>query len=52
MGKQAQMMPVFASMVVQTVETSVPYIWSLLFEPFSRVVMRKIEVTPTLSNYE
>lgn len=43
------MMPVFASMVVQTVEVNVPYVWSLLLDPDSRVVIRKIDVTQTLS---
>lgn len=42
-------MPVFASMVVQTVEVNVPYVWSLLLDPASRVVIRKIDVTQTLS---
>ena len=48
-GRQAQMIPVFASMVVQIVETYVPYVGSLLFEPAFRVVIRNTDVTHTLS---
>ena len=36
-------------MVVQIVETYVPCVGSLLFEPAFRVVIRKIDVTQTLS---
>ena len=43
------MIPVFASIVVQTVEVNVPYVRSFAFEPDSRVVIRKIDVTQTLS---
>lgn len=43
------MMAVLASMVVQIVELSVPYIWSLALDPVLRVVIRKIDVMQTLT---
>ncbi len=49
MGRQAQMIPVFASIVVQIVELSVPKVWSLFWPPVLRVVKRRIDVTQTLS---
>ena len=36
-------------MVVQIVESSVPYIWSLDLDPVLRVVIRKIDVMQTLT---
>ena len=48
MGRQAQMMAVLDSIVVQIVELSVPYNWSLALDPVSRVVIRKIDVMQTL----
>ena len=48
-GRQAQMMPVLASMVVQIVDVRVPWVWSLDLELAFRVVVRRIEVTQTLS---
>lgn len=49
MGRQAHMIAVLASMVVQMVELSVPYIWSLVLDPVLRVVIRKIDVMQTLT---
>ena len=43
------MIAVLASMVVQIVELSVPYIWSLALDPVLRVVIRKIAVMQTLT---
>ena len=43
------MIPVFASIVVQMVELSVPKVWSLFLELVSSVVMRRIEVMQTLA---
>ena len=43
------MIAVLASMVVQIVELSVPYIWSLALDPVLRVVIRKIDVMQTLT---
>lgn len=43
------MIAVLASMVVQIVELSAPYIWSLALDPVLRVVIRKIEVMQTLT---
>ena len=48
MGRQAQMMAVLDSIVVQIVELSVPYNWSLALDPVLRVVIRKIDVMQTL----
>lgn len=47
-GRHAQIIPVSASMVVQIVELRVPHVGSADFELFSRVVMRRTEVTQTL----
>lgn len=49
MGRQAHMIAVLASMVVQIVELSVPYNWSLSLDPVLRVVIRKIDVMQTLT---
>lgn len=43
------MIAVLASMVVQIVELSVPYIWSFALDPVLRVVIRKIDVMQTLT---
>ena len=52
MGRQAQMMAVLVSIVVQIVELSVPYNWSLALDPVLRVVIRKIDVMQTLIRYQ
>ena len=52
MGKQAQMMAVLDSIVVQIVELSVPYNVSLALDPVLRVVIRKIDVMQTLICYQ
>lgn len=49
MGRQAHMIAVLDSIVVQIVELSVPYIWSLALDPVLRVVIRKIDVMQTLT---
>ncbi len=49
MGRQAHMIAVLASIVVQILELSVPYIWSLAFDPVLSVVIRKIDVMQTLT---
>lgn len=51
-GRQAQIIAVLASMVVQMVELSVPYIWSLALDPVLRVVIRKIDVMQTLTGFQ
>ena len=52
MGRQAQMMAVLDSIVVQIVELSVPYNWSLALDPVLRVVIRKTDVMQTLICYQ
>ena len=52
MGRQAHMIAVLASMVVQMVELSVPYIWSLALDPVLSVVIRKIDVMQTLTRFQ
>ena len=49
-GRQAQMMPVFASMVVHVVLIKVPKVWSFDFDAGFRVVMRSMEVRQTLED--
>ena len=48
MGRQAQMIPVFASIVVQMVELRLPNVWSLDFELTSSVVILRTDVIQTL----
>ena len=52
MGRQAQMMAVLDSIVVQIVELSVPYNWSLALDPVLRVVIRKTDVMQKLLFYQ
>ena len=52
MGRHAQMIAVLASIVVQMVELSVPYIWSLALDPVLSVVIRKIDVMHTLTDFQ
>ena len=47
-GRQEQMIPVFASMMVHIVEILVAAVWSGAVDENFRVVIRRIDVTQTL----
>ena len=49
-GKQAQMIPTFASIVVHSVETSVSYGWSTPIEAYGKVTTRMQEAMITLTS--